>query len=225
MKNVVLFSGLGANQQIFDFLDLGEVNKTYINWPVPGPGESLSQYAKRITLQIPYERPILIGVSFGGMVATEISKLIPTEKVIVISSAGSHKAIPFYYKLIGLVGLQKLLPARVATRPGKLLYSILGIHSPEHRNLLTGILSKTDPTFLRRAVDMILNWRNDVLPKNFHHIHGTRDLLLPLRVTCHCTVTGGGHFMIVDRAKEVSQWIQQVINSPTDFADQQSSAA
>jgi pimeloyl-ACP methyl ester carboxylesterase len=213
MKNVVLFSGLGANQCIFDFLELGEVNKTYIQWPVPLPGETLSSYARRISAQIPYEKPILIGVSFGGMVATEISKVIPTEKVIVISSAGSHRAIPLYYKVIGLLGLQKLLPARVATRPGKLLCRILGIQSMEHRNLLSGILSKTDPVFLRRAVDMILKWRNDVLPKNFHHIHGTRDFLLPLRVACHCTVPGGGHFMIVDRAKEVSQWLQQVIHT------------
>jgi pimeloyl-ACP methyl ester carboxylesterase len=213
MKNVVLFSGLGANGCIFDFLDLGEVNKTYIQWPVPQPGETLSSYARRISAQIPYENPILIGVSFGGMVATEISKVIPTEKVIVISSAGSHRAIPFYYKLIGLVGLQKLLPARVATRPGRLMCRILGIQTNEHQQLLSGILSKTDPIFLRRAVDMILNWRNEVLPKNFHHIHGSRDFLLPLRVAAHCTVSGGGHFMIVDRAKEVSQWIQQVIHA------------
>jgi hypothetical protein len=30
MKTVVLFSGLGANHCIFDFLELGEVNKIYI---------------------------------------------------------------------------------------------------------------------------------------------------------------------------------------------------
>lgn len=213
MKNVVLFSGLGANHCIFDFLELGEVNKIYIQWPVPQPGESLTQYAKRIAQQIPCEKPILIGVSFGGMVATEISKLIPTEKVIVISSAGSHRAIPFYYKLLGFLGLQNVLPARVATRPGKILCKILGVETPEHRTFLNGIMTKADPIFLRRAVNMILNWRNEVLPKNFHHIHGTSDFLLPLRVACHATVVGGGHFMIVDRAKEVSQWVQQIINA------------
>jgi pimeloyl-ACP methyl ester carboxylesterase len=213
MKTVVLFSGLGANHCIFDFLELGEVNKIYIQWPVPHPGESLNQYAKRIAQQIPCEKPILIGVSFGGMVATEISKLIPTEKVIVISSAGSHRAIPFYYKLIGFLGLQHVLPARVATRPGKLLCKILGIEKPEHRSLLHGIMTKTDPIFLRRAVNMILKWRNESLPNNFHHIHGTSDFLLPLRMACHATVPGGGHFMIVDRAKEVSQLVQQFIQA------------
>ena len=213
MKNVVLFSGLGANQHIFDFLDLGTVNKTYINWVVPFPGESLSQYARRLANQIPYEKPILIGVSFGGMVACEMSKLIPTEKVIAISSAGSHHGIPLYYKLIGYLRLHNLLPSGVATRPGKLLCNILGIQSDEHKTMLTSILSKTDPVFLRRAVDMILGWRNEIPPTNFYHIHGTRDYLLPLRVRCQQTINGGGHFMIVDRAKEISTWLQQVIEA------------
>lgn len=211
MKNVVLFSGLGANQHIFDFLDMGQVNKTYINWVVPLPSETLSQYARRLSAQIPYENPILVGVSFGGMVATEMSKLIPTEKVIVISSAGSHHGIPLYYKIIGFLKLHNLLPDRVATRPGRLLCNILGIQTDEHKSMLTGILSKTDPVFLRRAVNMILEWRNETPPTNFYHIHGTNDYLLPLRVQCQQTVRGGGHFMIVDRAKEISTWLQEII--------------
>lgn len=212
MKNVVLLSGLGANHRIFDFLDLGTVNKTFIKWTIPDQGESMSQYAKRILSQIPFENPILIGVSFGGMVATEISKIIPTEKVIIISSAGSHHGIPLYYKLIGLLRLHKLLPSAVATRPGRFLCRVLGIEREEEQALLCGILSQTDPVFLRRAVDMILEWRNENPPENIHHIHGTKDWLLPLIVKAHCTIDGGGHFMIVNRAKEISSWVKSIIH-------------
>lgn len=213
MKNVVLFSGLGASKHIFDFLDLGAVNKAYINWVVPHHGETMSQYAHRLIGQIPYEKPILIGVSFGGMVATEISKHIDTEKVIVISSAGSHHGIPLYYKVIGFLKLHNLLPASVATRPGKLLCNILGIQTDEHKTMLNSILSTVDPVFLRRAVNMILGWRNETPPTNFYHIHGTRDWLLPLRVNCQQKISGGGHFMIVDRAREISAWLQTVIQA------------
>lgn len=213
MKNVVLFSGLAANQHIFDFLDLGTVNKTYINWVVPHPGESLTQYARRLAGQIPYDRPILIGVSFGGMVAAEMSKYLETEKVIVISSAGSHHGIPLYYKMIGLLKLHKLLPASFAAKNGKLLCNLLGIQTDEQKTMLLGILSKVDPVFFHRAINMILGWRNETPPSNFYHIHGTRDWLLPLRVRCQQKIDGGGHFMIVDRAREISTWLQTVIQA------------
>ena len=95
-----MLSGLGADKRVFDFLDLSDYSIYHITWIIPLPRESMAEYAFRLLPQITSDNPVLIGVSFGGMIALEIAKLISVEKVILISSATSPNAIPSYFKLI-----------------------------------------------------------------------------------------------------------------------------
>jgi alpha/beta superfamily hydrolase len=57
----------------------------------------------RLSEQIIEVNPILVGVSFGGMIAVEVAKLIETEKVILISSAKTKHEIPQYYQFAGAI--------------------------------------------------------------------------------------------------------------------------
>ena len=107
MKELFLFSGLGADKRVFDFLDLSDYSIHHISWIIPLPKESMAEYATRLIPQITSDKPVLIGVSFGGMIALEIAKLISVEKVILISSAKSPNAIPSYFKLIPKLRLEK----------------------------------------------------------------------------------------------------------------------
>ncbi|WP_276373085.1 alpha/beta hydrolase [Chryseolinea sp. H1M3-3] len=100
MKKVFLLSGLGADKRVFDFLDLEDFSVEHVVWVKPLSKESMADYAKRLLPQITGEKPILVGVSFGGMIAIEIAKLISVEKVIQISSAQSSAAIPSFLKVM-----------------------------------------------------------------------------------------------------------------------------
>lgn len=59
----------------------------------------MADYAKRLSLQITDEQPILIGLSFGGMMAMELAKIIKVQKIVLLASAKSanelqlHKSI------------------------------------------------------------------------------------------------------------------------------------
>lgn len=97
MKEIFLISGLGADKRVFDYLDLSEYKAFHIRWIDPHPKESIESYATRLLVQITKQKPVLIGISFGGMMAIEIGKLIDTEKIIIISSAKSKKDIPSGY--------------------------------------------------------------------------------------------------------------------------------
>jgi len=214
MKQVVLFSGLGADERVFSFLNLGPVEKICIRWEMPAKGESLPQYAQRLLPQIKFINPILIGVSFGGMVATEISKLISTERVILISSASSYLGIPSYFRWSRWLKLHSILPLGIAKKPGRFLFTIIGISKEEDKKLLGSILGGTDPVFLRRAVSMILRWRNTTLPTNLVQIHGMKDRLLPCGKNKYDKqIPDGGHFMIVTHASELSNHLQKIIHS------------
>ena len=86
MKKVYFISGLGADKRAFSFLDLSFCEPVFIEWIKPLHKESLQQYALRLKEQIKEASPTIVGMSFGGMLATEIAKLDATAKIIIISS-------------------------------------------------------------------------------------------------------------------------------------------
>src|SRR6188474_3274769 len=101
MKEIYLLSGLGADKRVFDFVDFSGFNVNHIDWIEPQDNESLERYASRLLEQIKTPRPSLIGVSFGGMVAVEIAKLMETNKIIIVSSAKTKLDIPIHFRMVG----------------------------------------------------------------------------------------------------------------------------
>lgn len=214
MKQVYLFSGLGADERVFHYLDLSGYETTFIRWLRPIKGETLEQYAKRLTQQITAPRPVLVGLSFGGMVATEVARLIEVEKVILIASAKTREEIPPYYRLAGQLRLHKLLPARLLKQPNGFSNWFFGANSQEDKAMLAAILRDTDSHFLKWAIDQIVNWTNRTPHPSTKHIHGTNDWILPFRyVVCDVEIKGGGHFMTVNKVQELTQAIRKLLNS------------
>jgi pimeloyl-ACP methyl ester carboxylesterase len=210
MKNLFLFSGLGADKRVFDFLDLSGYNVRHIDWINPLPVETLPKYAKRLSSQISGKNPILIGVSFGGMVALEVAKLVSVEKIILISSSRSRSAIPVYMRFIKNLRLDRLIRIRPIKRPNLILYWLFGVTAKEHKILLTAIMKDTDEYFFSWAVKTIPGWKNDNDHQNVIQIHGTNDkILAPL--SADYLVAGGGHLMVVTHAKEVTAILKRVL--------------
>ena len=85
MKTVYVFSGLGADERVFYKIDFGNCAVIFIKWIAPKKNESIECYAVRITAQITTTHPVLVGLSFGGMMAVEVAKHIATEKIVLIS--------------------------------------------------------------------------------------------------------------------------------------------
>ncbi|WP_353197674.1 alpha/beta hydrolase [Parapedobacter defluvii] len=207
MRTYYLFSGLGADHRAFQGMEFpGETR--HISWVPPLPNESIAGYAERIAAQITSPSPILVGLSFGGMMALEVGKHVQAEQVILISSAKSKAEIPRYYRWLGGLSLQRLIPASQITKANRWLYWLFGAETPEEKSLLADILADTDPTFFRWAVNSIATWNNTAVPANTIHIHGIADRILPYRfVKADYVIPGGSHFMAVNRAKEISDII------------------
>lgn len=212
MKSIYVFSGLGTDERVFQNIDFGDHITTFIRWIKPNDKERIESYAKRLTEQIHNDQPILVGLSFGGIMATEVGKLIDTEKIIIIASAKIRKEIPFYYLLAGRLRLHKLLPARFLVRPNAFNNWLFGTQTEQEKKLLSEIFKDTDISFLKWAIDKIVTWKNEVEHKNINHIHGTADRILPYRfVTCDLTVEHGGHFMTVNKANEITEKIRNLL--------------
>lgn len=214
MREIYFVSGLGADQRVFQFLKFEGYQPRHIYWLKPKPSESMAEYAQRLTQQIDSERPVLVGLSFGGMMAVEIAKLIETERVIIISSAKSKAEIPPYVKLLKVFPLHKLVPIKVVNRFGLWFMKwFFGTQSQQQGTLLSNILLDTDDDFLKWAVDQVLDWRNTDAPDNLYHIHGTADRVLPIRFAQDVdqVIEEGGHFMVVNYAVLITALLEDVI--------------
>lgn len=214
-KNIYCFSGLGADKRVFTKLIFQGYQPVHINWLTPNKKESVTDYAKRLATEIKDKNPILIGLSFGGIVAVEIAKQITTEKVILISSAKEKAEIPWYFRLFRWFPVHLLIPFKsLLGAVYWLIYWFFSLETIDERKLLKAILVDTDAVFLKWAINQVVRWQNETIPDSIYHIHGTSDRIFPLTfVEANVTVENGGHFMIMNRAEQISNLIDRIINS------------
>ncbi len=212
MQHIYIFSGLGADERVFQNLDFTGFPVTHIKWITPAPGMPVQVFASRIIGQITAPKPILIGLSFGGIIAIQVAKKIRTEKVIIISSVKNRSEIPWYYKMAGKLRLHRLLPPALLKMSNSLTNRMFGADSAADKTLLKAILQDTDPILLRWAINTIVTWANTTTLPNLTHIHGTADMILPYKfVKCDYSINAGGHLMVLNKAEEMSAILQTIL--------------
>ena len=200
-------SGLGADKKAFYKLRLpAGYEAVYLDWIPPQAGESLPGYAKRLSSAIADdEKFILIGLSFGGMIAVEIARVKVPEKTILISSVAVSDELPWYFRWAGAMRLQKIIPAGFY-KTVTLLNHFMGSKSKEDRAMVLSFVRQTKPSFIRWSVNAILQWKCNQRFDRVIHIHGSRDRLLPVKYTnAGYVVKDGKHLMVWNKANEINQ--------------------
>lgn len=214
MKNVYFISGLGADKRVFSFLDLSFCQPVFIDWIKPLKKESLAEYAIRLRQQINEKEPVVVGISFGGMLATEMAKAEQGLKAIILSSNKVSSEFPSYLRSGKYMPIYKLLPPLLLQRATLLLSGFLGAKSAQSKRMLDQIIRDADPHFLQWAISAILSWKNTVIPGNLIHIHGTNDKLLPYKlVKADHTIKNGTHVMPMDDHREISTLLKKLITN------------
>ena len=176
----------------------------HIDWILPLENETLQNYALRISENIKDEKAFLIGLSFGGMLAVEISKIKKFKKVFLLSSAKTKFEIPFYYRFLGKLNLLRIIPSSILKRVNSLTYLVFGAKTNAEKSLLEDIVRNTDERFLKWALHQIMNWENENYSENIVHIQGDSDLILPhIFVKYDYLIKGGTHFMTLNQSKEI----------------------
>lgn len=213
LKDIYFVSGLGADDRLFHLLKLEGYRPVYIRWLRPERGESIADYARRLTAQISSPEPILVGLSFGGMIAVEIAKQISVKQVVLISSVRDRFEVPFYYRLFRGFPIHRVFPFKSLLWAGYLVADwLFGIECLEERSLLKAVLLDTDPHFLKWALHKVVTWDNETHPTELRQIHGTGDRLFPIRyVEPEFVLEGGGHLIVVSRASQVSALIEKIV--------------
>ena len=211
MKTLYLIPGTGADHRFFSRLNL-DVNTKVIEWADWGKAKSIREYAEILSQQINQDEPFgILGVSFGGMIAVEMSKFLTQEKLILVSSAKSYKELPITVRLSKRVGAQYLISPwviKAAPFAGK----IFGV-SKRDKRFFDKMINETPKGHLKKTIRAILNWKNTEYDSQVIHIHGSHDKVIPIsKVIDPIIINGGGHFMIYSLPKEVSQAVNRSLN-------------
>jgi pimeloyl-ACP methyl ester carboxylesterase len=213
---ILFFTGLGANQNAFSRLKIPHALKAiHIKWLTSGKKENIQPYCKRL-IQAYAIQPtdILIGLSFGGLVVTEIARQVHPALSILISSVSTRKELPPLYRLAGFLHLDQLISSHWLEKSVPLIAFLFNLKTQNQQNLLDEILAGADKTFARWAIHQTLRWKNRTRPDRLYKIHGTNDRILPIhKSSTDFIIEGGTHFLTWEKADEVSTIIQQLIKA------------
>ncbi len=207
--NIYCISGLGADHTAFSQLTVN-ANLIPVNWIEITKNDTIESYALRLSEIIDQSQPFgLMGLSFGGLIAVELSKIVNTRFTILVSTVEVRSELPRLYRLIGKTRFLSFLPFFCFSPPKRLVRFLFGTNNTE---LLYPILKNSDLKFNKWALIQLLTWKNTQRVKSCTKINGTSDRLLkPSAVEHTVLIEGGHHFMIVDRCDEVSDIINKIV--------------
>lgn len=198
---------MAADERVFKYVRLPEGYEiVHLTWITPEKEESLAAYAVRLAERIDTSQPfVLIGLSFGGMLVTEIAKRFPPVKTILIASIPLSAQLPRYFRAAAVLRLHKVVPIGMVKTAARLKRYISNEKS-EDKKLLWEIINSSDPAFIRWSMQAILNWKNEEMPQQIMHIHGTSDVVLPARYTkpTHI-IPKGGHLIVMSSPDDVNR--------------------
>lgn len=212
--NAYIIPGFAADDRMFKNFKLEDCNTTYLNWGNFNGEKSYAEYAKRVIVpQIDTDKPIvLVGFSMGGMVASELSRLIEVDKLIFIASAKNKNELPK-----GKVAALKVLrPHHYMNQ--KRLVGIVKTFAPifkfankEHQKLVQAMIGDLPNGIVEFGLNSFIKWDREESPnQDYLHIHGKQDKLLSIKRIKNKIEVEGGHFLL--KTNESTKIVNQLVN-------------
>jgi pimeloyl-ACP methyl ester carboxylesterase len=206
--------GLAASPVIFENIKLPEEFEVhFLEWFIPEDKESLSEYALRMTKNIKHENPVLVGVSFGGILVQEIAELISTRKTIIISSVKTNLEMPKRMKIAKKTLAYKLIPTSLLANVETLVKYAFGENIISSRlKLYEKYLSVRDKKYLDWAIENVVLWSRTNPSNKVVHIHGDADEVFPIQnIKNAIQIKGGTHIMIINKYKWINENLPKII--------------
>ncbi len=214
MTQVYFMPGMAANPTIFEYIKLPEDKYTihWLKWKIPYKNESMHSYVTRMLEDVVHPNPVLIGVSFGGVIVQEMAKLIAVKRLILVSTVKSKHELPARMKMARKTGLYKILPTSLAGRIGDLENLPVGEFAKKRAHLYKQYLSVSDKKYLDWAIQQMVCWDQEEPLEGTIHIHGDKDIVFPIKNIENCIIIEGGtHIMIINRFRWFNKHLPSLI--------------
>ncbi len=214
MPTLHCISGLGADHRMFQKLRIPGWELKAVPWPHIDAHDEMACYAQKVAALIP-DSPddAILGLSFGGMLASEIARVRPAQRVIIVSSAKHPDELGEVSGWLKFIVTKRLLPVGLMRIPNKVILRRFGAYDDESQLLLRSILDDSDNHLVSVAGKVIMEWQTSAALLHIVHIHGTADQIIPPEpVKPTHWIEGGEHMMIFTRAEEVGALIAAALD-------------
>lgn len=212
---IYCFPGQGSDRRIFDSIDFDLQYKIkIIEYGSPEKHMTMNAFAKQLSSQIDTNNNfILLGVSLGGMICVELSEFLKPQKTIIISSAKNSNELPIRYNFQKVIPIYKLLPGSLLRAGARILQPIVEPDRKKNKKTFVSMLRNKKPVYMKRTVEMLINWDRKNNSKSIYHIHGEKDHTLPIKKIKDpkYKVINGSHMMTLTRAKEISKILDLIL--------------
>lgn len=218
---VYFMPGLAASPTIFENIKLPEARFEchYLEWLLPeSKNETIAAYAARVAKGIKHDNPVLIGVSFGGLIVQEMAIVVKARKVVIISSVRCNAEFPKRMRFAKQLKLYLFFPTGMVQSfkwlakisPSKIMIA-------KRLELYEKFLAVRDKKYLDWAFKTIINWDRCDADATVIHIHGDADEVFPPRyIKDFIPVKGGTHIMIINKAKWLNEQLPKIIEGVQD---------
>ena len=216
VTHVYCMPGMAANPKIFEYiaLDPSQFSLHFLSWTLPEKEETLQSYAHKMCQRIAHKNPILLGVSFGGILVQEMAKIIPVQKLLIISSVKSSKELPKKMVFARQTKLHKLIPTQLVTNLELVAKFAFGDFMHKRLALYEKYLSVRDPQHIDWAIDTIVGWKQESPLPNTIHIQGSLDAVFPPHyIRDYISVAGGTHSMIIFKYKWFNENLPDILKA------------
>jgi pimeloyl-ACP methyl ester carboxylesterase len=212
--HVYCMPGLAASSRIFERISLptNQFEIHLLEWDLPQEGEALSHYAQRMASRVVHENPVLIGVSFGGILVQEMATFLNPMKVIIISSVKCNKELPRRMRFARKTGAHKLIPVGLLANIERFGGYSLGKTINSRIKLYEKFLEMRDRKYLDWAIEQVVMWDRTEASPDVIHIHGDQDMIFPIKyIKDPIVVAGGTHVMILTKYRWLNANLPQLI--------------
>lgn len=212
---IYTISGLGADIKSFEFLELNpDVELVELPWLEPLKSESIEGYARRMAAPIDAKKDfILMGYSFGGIIAQEICEFLKPKKLILISTIVHENEKPNFMRWGRKTKAHRWLPYSFFTNHKVLSYTFFRKLYDPHLPQLSRYFTHTSHSYLKWSVKNITRWeKKSTFEGEILRLHGSRDIVFPSKKIKKAQfIPKGTHLMLLQRAKKISKEINDFV--------------
>ena len=217
---LILLPGLGADSRIWTPQFTAFPHLIAPDFIPAKSGETLSDYADRfagdLAARHDLSRPFFLGgVSFGGMVAVEMTRRLKPAAVLLVAACRSRRQIsrPFRLAERAVQWLPDRLGRALADGPVPWLFSKLERLDAASQQLLTDIARDADVAQVKWQAQSIAGWDGE-WPTDVpvRSIHGRLDRVIPLKsIRADEVIDDGRHLINLTHAGRVNAFLARAM--------------
>lgn len=209
MAKLVLLPGIERGYPVFDRVQPLLPDAEVLHYPVPSGKPSIASMATQLADAISPES-VLVGISFGGIVAQELASQLSPKGCVIISSVRSPKQFPFWMWIGKLIGGSNA--CRLLERYASWIRAVPGLRNTRVSRVAQQQFGPCS-NWRRWATSAILSWQPTSIDNTpIFQIHGSEDRTFPLRFTSpDLVIRGGKHALTVSHPQETANEIKQFV--------------